>query len=243
MAFHGKGSGLLLGVLDYTGFLKEFEAGDEIELGDSTTMGNEGHRYVPGLEQGTLSLGGLLDNLATAGGQDATLDAALGAAAGSVVTSGPGGLTYGARVSMIEARASSYSVSTPVGDVVSFSANLQAEGQADRGRMLAALAAVSGGVGDVDGVGIDNAASSPAGAVANLHVTANSRNGTTTVKVQHSVDNSVWVDLITFAVVGVGLTSAQRISVAGTVNRYLRSKITKAGTTGSATIAVAAARR
>jgi hypothetical protein len=243
MAFHGKGSRLLLGTAEFSGYLREFEAGEEIELGDSTTFGNEGHRFIAGLEQGTLSMGGLLDNVATAGGQDATLDGELKASAAAVITSAPGGLAVGARVSMIEAREGSYSISSPVADVVSFQASWQSEGQVDRGRVLATLAAVSGAAGDVDGTNIDNGALTSGGAAASLHVTSNTRNGTTTVKVQHSVDNSVWVDLITFAVVGAGLTASQRLTVAGTVNRHLRSKITKAGTTGSITLAVTAARR
>lgn len=40
-------------------------------------------------------------------------------------------------------------------------------------------------------------------------------------KIQHSVDNSVWVDLITFTNVTTG-PLAERLTAAGTVNRYLR---------------------
>lgn len=73
------------------------------------------------------------------------------------------------------------------------------------------------------GASVDNAASSANGGRGNLHVIAVS--GTWTLKVQHSTDDSVWADLVTF-------TSATSIfgetkEVAGTVNRYLRATWTE----------------
>ena len=73
----------------------------------------------------------------------------------------------------------------------------------------------------------------------------NTRNGTVTMKIQHSTDNSTFVDLVTFTVVGSTTTTQERIVVAAgtTVNRYLRAQSTVAGTTGSITPIVAFARR
>jgi len=241
MAFvHGKNSRLLLGTAAFSGYLRAFERSTEVELADSTVFGDEGHRFIPGLETGTLSLDGLLDTIATAGGQDETLDSAMQAAAGSIITAAPGGLALGARVFMIEARETNYGVSSSVGDVVNFNASWQSEGQVDHGVSLRDLTSASA---TGNGTSVDNAASSPGGVSAALHVTTNTRNGTTTVKVQHSVDNSAWIDLATFAVVGTGLKTAERLTAAGTVNRYLRAQWTLAGTTGAITFAVAAARR
>lgn len=212
-------------------------------MADVTVYGQEGHSFVAGLETGSLSIDGHLDNVATAGGQDATSDAALQASAASVITVGENGLVLGNRVFMIEARETNYAVSSPVADKVSFSASWQSEGQVDHGVSLRDLTTVTGAAGTENGTNVDNGASSPGGAAASLHVTSNTRNGTTIVKVQHSVDNSVWVDLITFTTVGTGLTAAQKSSVTGTVNRHLRAQVTRAGTTGSALVAVTAARR
>lgn len=237
---HGKNSRLLLADSLFSGFLRDFEHGDEIEMADSTTFGVEGHTFVPGLESGTLSINGLMDDDATVGGQNERLTSALRSADGSVITSAPAGLAVGEQVHMIEARETNYAVSTPVADLVSFSASWQAEGQVDKGRVLRAHGAVSA---TEDGTGVDNTALSSDGAAAHLHVTANTRDGSTTVKVQHSVDNSVFVDLISFAAVAAGDTTSERLTVTGTVNRYLRAQTTLAGTTGSITLAVAAARR
>lgn len=209
-------------------------------MADVTVYGQDGHSFVAGLETGSLSIDGHLDNVATAGGQDATSDAALQASAASVITVGENGLVLGNRVFMIEARETNYAVSSPVADKVSFSASWQSEGQVDHGVSLRDLTATSA---TGQGTNVDNTASTPGGAAASLHVTSNTRNGTTIVKVQHSVDNSVWVDLITFTTVTASTTTAQKAAVTGTVNRHLRAQYTIAGSTGSVTFAVAAARR
>lgn len=241
MAFvHGKGARLLLGVLDFSGFLRAHEQGTEIEMADSTMYGNEGHRFIPGLEQGTLSLDGGLDNVAAAGGQDATLDGALQAAAGTVITAAVEGLTLGKRVFMIEARETNYAVANGVTDIVNFSASWQSEGQVDSGVSLHDLTAETA---TTDGTSVDNTTSSANGAAASLHVTANTRSTATTIKVQHSADNVAFVDLITHAVVGAGATAAEKLTATGTVNRYLRAQWTLPAGTGSITFAVAAARR
>jgi hypothetical protein len=96
-----------------------------------------------------------------------------------------------------------------------------------------------------NGTNVDNTAPSTNGGVAHLHVTANTRNGATTFKVQHSTDNSTWVDLVTFTSVTAATTGAQRVEVASgtTVQRHLRAQATTAGTTGSITYTVSFARR
>jgi hypothetical protein len=88
---------------------------------------------------------------------------------------------------------------------------------------------------------VDETAATTGGAVAHLHVTA--FDGTSvTITVQHSEDNSVWVDLLTFTAV-TGVTKERVELAAGTtVNRYVRA-IISAGTWTSVTFTVAFARR
>lgn len=79
----------------------------------------------------------------------------------------------------------------------------------------------------------DDAASSASGAAAALELVSLAT-GTVTVLIEHSVDNAVWATLITFtAVAAASAPTAERKTVAGTVNRYLR-----ATTTGTFTNAV-----
>ena len=80
------------------------------------------------------------------------------------------------------------------------------------------------------------------GGVAYLNVTGvTGTSPNIVVKVQHSTNNSTWVDLATFtAATAIG---AQRIPVSGTVNRYLRTLWTVTGTTPSLTFTASFARR
>lgn len=75
------------------------------------------------------------------------------------------------------------------------------------------------------------------GLQAYIHVTAFT--GTSvTAKIQHSTDNSTWSDLVSFtAATAIG---AERVTVAGTVNRYLR--VVTSGTFSAASFAVNAVR-
>lgn len=239
---HGKNSRLLLGTSLFSAFLRSFEDGSDIDMADSTVYGSEGHNFTPGLESGAISMGGLMDSSTAATGQDGTLKTALTAAAGSLITAAPAGLAVGERVSLMETRETNYAVTSPVGDMVSFAASWQSEGQVDSGRVLHDHTAETA---TANGTNVDNGALTSGGAALYLHVTANTRSTSTTIKVQHSVDNSVWVDLgSAFTAVGAGLTAAERVVVpAGTVNRHLRAVWTLTPGTGSITFAVSAARR
>jgi hypothetical protein len=84
---------------------------------------------------------------------------------------------------------------------------------------------------------VDNGGASSNGIIANLHITASDQS--TIAKIQHSVDNSTWVDLVTFASIAAG-RGAERKIVTGTVNRYLRA--TWSGTLGTRTVVITAAR-
>jgi hypothetical protein len=79
--------------------------------------------------------------------------------------------------------------------------------------------------------------------VAHLHVTANTRDGTTVAKIQGSADNSTFADLVTFATISTSTVTSERTEVSGSVARYLRAVVTPAGSTGSLTVSIAFARR
>jgi hypothetical protein len=131
-------------------------------------------------------------------------------------------------------------VSSPVGDVVSTSLSIQADGGIDRGVLLGANTAVStSGTGAAQ----DDTNTSSNGGVGFLHVTANTRNGATDFKVQHSSDGVTYVDLVTFASVSANTTTAQRVAVSGTVNRYVRASHAPGGSSGSVTYTMAFARK
>ncbi len=241
MAFvHGKDAEVAMGSFAITGYLRGVEDGAEVELADVTVLGDEGHRFVPGLDTGTLSFDGVFDNTVAATGQDATVEALKQAASASVITVAPAGFALGNRVSSCEARLNNYAIASPVTDAVGFQAGWQTDGQVDKGVALSALASVSA---TANGTGVDNGAASTNGAVGWLHVPVNTRDGSITVKVQHSTDNSVFTDLITFTVVSASTITSERVAVTGTVNRYTRVQWTVAGSTGAATMVAGVCRR
>lgn len=84
------------------------------------------------------------------------------------------------------------------------------------------------------GSAVDNGAATTFGAQAYLHTTA--LTGTSVdVKIEHSTDNSTWSTLLDFG--SIAAVGAQRATVAGTVNRYVRAT-TGAGTFTSITFAL-----
>jgi hypothetical protein len=104
-----------------------------------------------------------------------------------------------------------------VADLVKLGGTLKGNGRP--GLMARLLHPLGAETGAGSGTSVDNAASSANGGRGNLHVTAATGSGT--VKVQHSTDNAVWADLVTFTA-ATGATSETK-EVTGTVNRYLRA--------------------
>ena len=185
-----------------------------------------------------MSVSGMFDG--DEGSVDPQIAAVLGADAASVATIAPEGLTIGKTSYSCAARKTAYEISSPVGDVVSTSLAIQADGGIDRGVLLGANSAVtSSGTGAVQ----DNAASSAGGGVGFIHVTANTRDGASTFKVQHSADNVAFVDLVTFASVPSTTKTAERVAVTGTVERYVRASHAPGGSSGSVTYTMAFARK
>lgn len=235
MAFlHGKGAGVLLDAFNLSPFLTNVDTEVSVDTPDTTTFGAAAKTCLPGLKDGKNTISGYVDNTATTG-SDVVLSAALGAAAGKTLTICPQGVaTIGNLAKLSLTSPANYKLGTPVGGIVTFSADLPPTGGNLQGVLLEPLTQKTNTGNSASSV--DNAALSSNGATANLHCTAYT-SGTLTAKVQHSVDNSAWVDLITFtALTAVG---AQQSSVSGTVNRYLRASW---ATTFVATFAVAAAR-
>lgn len=243
---HGKDAALLLDSRKLSAHLNNIEAAPELDLSDVTVFDSEGHSFIPGLEGGTVSLGGIWDNpgvVDTTVGMDAELEAKLQAANGSVVSVCPAGLVRGTGGAIIlVARKTAYAVAAPIGEAVAFQSSWQSDGIIDKQGVSLRDVAEGAETSTGNEASVDNAASSLNGGAATLHVTdASGTTPSATIKVQHSVDNSVWVDLITFT--AATTETAEWKEVAGTVNRYLRVTHTISGTTPSFTYAVVFARR
>ena len=241
MAFiHGKGTIVLCNEFDLSSYFKEAGISRSAETADTTTFGKSAKTYITGLTDGTLSLSGLFEGSANAIDQELT--DILGSNNGMVITVAPTGtIAIGDRCISLTGELTSYEISAPVGDVVSASSQFQSDEGIGAAISLHALTAETA---TVSSSSVDNSASTANGGFGTLHVTANTNNNNGVFKVQHSSDNSTWADLVTFSTVATTVKTAERITVASgtTVNRYIRSTFTTAGT-GSTTYHINFARR
>jgi hypothetical protein len=214
-AQHGKSTSVLVGKYDLSGYLNSVDWSRSCDTAETTVFGLNSKTYIPGLMDGSLSAAGLFDG--AVGAVDEALAAALGTANTPVTFCLQGSGTQGNRVKLAQAIETEHTTSSPVDDVVATNASFQPSGGVWGGVVVEPLTAKVN-AGNSAG-SVDNAASTANGGIANLHVTSHT-SGSGTYKVQHSTDNSVWVDLITFTAAAAA-TSEQK-SVAGTINRYLR---------------------
>lgn len=137
---HGKKTSVLLNGTDMSPFLNEATTTQEIETAETTAFGDEDKTYIVGLADGTISTSGMFDG--SAGASNAVLTGRLGQE-DDTFTVLPEGTTSGTRAIVANGQLTSYEVSSPVGDVVSISAEVQADGGLYHGIALNGLATVS----------------------------------------------------------------------------------------------------
>lgn len=245
---HGKGTSVLLDEFDLSSYFNSADVSHSVETAETTSFGATSKSYIVGLRDGTLSLSGMW--AADTDGSDEELSAILGSATTPLVTAMYDSGTIGNRATLAKAHATSYSISSPVADIVTITADFNAStdgttnvtlGLAQGVQLTTGASIAFGSLGNLSSV--DNAASSANGGMANLHVTANTvGGGATTIKVQHSADDSTYADLITFSTVAASTVTTEQKAVSGTVNRYLRATASTAGSSGSITFHLAFAR-
>ena len=242
MAFiHGKATTVLHNTVNLSAYFNDAGANRTVETAETTAFGDNSKTYIVGLQDGTITASGMWDNTATVG-SDVVLNTALGVADAELTIVPGASPAAGTRAISALVESTSYDITSPVGDVVSISADFQGDGGVDSGLCLSALASVTA---TANGTAQDNGASTANGGAAYLHATANTHDGTSIIKVQHSADNVSWADLATFATVAASTTASERVVVAAstTVNRYIRAQWTLAGSSGGITNLVTFARR
>lgn len=113
---------------DISSYVNNVDFPQTADVAETTTLGASNKTYIVGLKDATISLSGLWD---------ATADAIFGAVVGQSATLSfeysPEGTGSGAVKYTGEAIMTSYSKSSPVGDVVGYSADLQVTGAVTRG--------------------------------------------------------------------------------------------------------------
>lgn len=222
--------------------LQSIDATATTDALDSTTLCNTYRTYATGIKNGTVSASGIWDydmttldeihnvfSTAYNGGTEAVVTATLESIASNAVNKD---------AILFNAAQTSYNVDVQNGQLIMCTADFQASSGINYGKVIF-NAAVNNTT--TNGTAIDNSASSANGGLCQVHVQNPSEYGWT-VKFQHSSDNSTWVDLTTLTSSGTGLKyEAQSAQITGTVERYVRARIT--ASTGSITFVAAFARR
>ena len=205
---------------------------------DVTTFGATGKAFIPGLTDGQITADGFFDGGADL--VDQVLSAAIGAASDGQWLVFLAGAAIGARGRGCASVESNYQVSNPVDGAVTVSAAVQSDGGLDGVVSLHALGAET--TSPVNSASVNNAAGSTNGGVAFIQATAFT--GTSVViKIQHSTDDAVWADLVTFTAIDAARDYERVLVAAGTtVNQYLRSQVAS-GTFTSVTFVSGFARR
>ena len=221
---HGKDARVYLGSRDVSADLSSVEMSATIDTHDVTTFASPEYReFDPGLGSWEASVNGFYQTnsgltVSTIGRQ---FESILGSVSSGVAVlsvyhddaDGVGDVGYLCSEANLTKRGNPITVA----DIVKISGTLQGNGRmALHGRLLKVLGTDST---SSNGTSVDGTAATTSGGRANLHVTAASGTGGT-IKVQHSTDNSTWVDLVTFT--AATSETSETKTVTGNVYRYLR---------------------
>ena len=134
MAFtHGKDSVFKLdnasgSLTDISTYVNNVDFPETADVSETTTLDADNKTYIAGLKDATISLSGLWDSTA-----DAIFGAVVGQSATLSYEYSPEGTASGKVKYTGEAILTSYAISSPVGDAVGYSADLQVSGAVTRG--------------------------------------------------------------------------------------------------------------
>lgn len=236
MAFvHSKSTRILVNEFHASAKLRSITAENSRALGDVTSFLDEGNKFIPGLRSSSMNIEGMFEDdtfLTELRDADGVNDAMR-------LSAGFAGFAVGNPVVFAQGNLADHGITASVTEPVAFTVGPTPNEISDIGVSLHDHTAETA---TGNGAAVDNTDATTGGGAGILHVTA--ATGTTpnlAVKIQHSVDNSVWVDLITFT--AATAATSERLTVSGTVNRYVRAIRTVSGTTPSFTYVVAFARR
>lgn len=248
MAFiHGKAGAVYIDGVDLSAYCQKVSKKANVDTPETTTLQAAAKTYITGVPDAQLSIDAIFD--AAVGAITPKLDSMFGAAVNPIVQVCPaGGAVVGERCYFMQAIEMDYSEIVDIGDANKVNFNLQSV----TGFESAVISHPKGAetaTGNDTNAAQDNGAGTPTstnGLSAALEVFALAGTGgpSLTAVIQHSTDNSTYVDLVSFAAQTTA-PGSQRVAVAvgTTINRYLRSRRTISGTTPSFTYAVAIDRK
>lgn len=236
---------------DVSGWISGVNAQHQRATSDVTVVTSAGGMsYVPGLMSGAMALRGPAESDGTL---QTLIQAAIGVDNGVLVTACPDGTAVGKPAMLCAGDPTEYTEDASVSDALGMVVTAAADESVDFGYILVpptALTASGNGTAVDRGTSLSQSppgtpvAFSVNGGMAALHVTAFSGFTGVAVKLQHSVDNSTWLDLTGGGFTNITAVGFQRLRLAPPlqINRYVRAVTTVTGS-GSITYLMAFAPR
>lgn len=230
MAFiHGKDTKVFMDSTDLSSYLSSADPSRTVDVGETTTFGSSNKTFVAGEKDATVSFSGFFD--ATA---DNIIQGLVGAN-DKVALIGFDGVDATDDCMFGKGVTTNYGISSPVGDVVAVTFDLQASGFFSGSVLENATVTATG-----NGTARDNASSTTNGGGA--FIIASSVSGTSTptltAKITHSADNSTYADLVSFTALTSAGAEVKEVASGTTVNRYLKVVYTVSGTNPSFNVIV-----
>ncbi len=208
---------------------------DEVETGGYT----QNKMYLAARGDGTISVEGFFSDTAnethdalkslSSGGTSSIITAAYGANALPII--GDSAVSF-------DSQQLDYTTTPDLNGAIMVSAEFKARGVVPEYGVLLADATITA-TGNQSSY--DQTSQTTGGAVGYLHITSLSAGDTITVVIQDSPDDAAWADLVTFTLDGTAV-GAERVAVAGTVDRYVRAEYSVTGSGVSFPIVVNFAR-
>lgn len=230
---------------DLAGFFKTVAPSYTVAELDSTCLNTSGNAsYLPGVKDSALSVEGIADYAdADNDGFNDILTAARSSGADVVVSIAYATVTAGGLAVMAGGPLTSYELISPLNQLNMASFGIKGNNAVGEGKWITAKMEASSGTNN--SASLDNGAATSNGGIFHAHLflepASTATSGGTSIKLQHSTNNSTWADLVASQVFA-GTFSAVRSQVAAgtTVNRYLRFQVV---TDGEARIVACFSRR
>lgn len=128
---HGKVTAVSLDGVDISQYCNNVEFGRTVDTHDTTTFGKNAKVYNPGLPDGTITIGGFYETIAVTGGPVAIIKPLTYTPEVVEFIHRPEGVGAGKPQDKVDVIVSSYTESSPVADMVTWEAELQASDEVD----------------------------------------------------------------------------------------------------------------
>ncbi len=213
---HGKNAKVLLNGVDISGDLNTITPKMSNNLVDYATFGVIGYKHLPGLGEDEVSFEALYNSTSADVVNTLKTLTSTGYAMMVALSSTVGGVAF----AVDQVKVKDNSIKSVVTDINRLTANFVTHDYPFEPCVLltTGLQTVSG---NNAGGSIDNGASTNAGATAYLQM-AYLSTGTFTISLDTAPDNVTWLPVWVSAVISSGRTYTERISLASTVDRYVR---------------------